>query len=262
LGGVSGLKEMGVEVVFIAMHGPFGEDGCIQGMMEMEGIKYTGSGVLASALGMDKLRFRKVMEADGIAVPKYVVVEKRGNLRNVKAVLGRPPYFVKPHNQGSSVGITLVNKKTELRIAYNLARRYSKTVLVDECVEGIEVTASVLGDEEPRVLPLVEIVPKLGNYFDYRSKYHEGGADEIVPARISKELTKRVQETASDVYQLVGAKGFSRIDFILRDGRKPVVLEINTIPGLTPMSLFPKAARAAGISYSQLIARIIKYAIE
>jgi len=259
--GVGALRNWGVEVVFIALHGPFGEDGCVQGMLEIEGLKYTGPGVLASALGMDKLRFGKVVSGSGIEIPKRLVVEKKSNLRQVSRILGELPYVVKPHNQGSSVGVSLVRRMAELREAFELARHYSETVLVEECVNGVEVTAAVMGNGEPKALPLVEIVPKRGDFFDYGCKYRDG-ADEIVPARLARGLAKRVQRVAVEVYKVVGARGFSRIDFILRDGGGPVVLEINTIPGLTPLSLFPKAAQAAGISYPQLSEHIGEYALE
>jgi len=246
-GGQFKLDPQKTDIVFIAMHGPFGEDGTVQGMLETAGVKYTGSGVLASALGMDKIMFRKIMRAEKIPVPKSTT---------------RFPCFVKPHNQGSSVGASIARNKKELDAAVKLARRYSDKVLVEEYLSGKEVTCAVLGNENPKALPVIEIVPLKGEFFDYESKYTESGAEEIVPARISKPLTKKVQEIAVKVYKAIGCRGFARVDFILKDNKHPVVLEINTIPGLTPMSLVPKAAKAAGISYSQLLDRIIEYAIK
>lgn len=260
--GVNQLSQDKLDIVFIAMHGPFGEDGTVQGMLELAGIPYTGPGVLASALGMDKIMFRKVLQSQKIPFPKFVVIEKEKLLKRVFAVLGNPPYFVKPHNQGSSVGASIVKTKKTLAKALNLAFKYSELALVDEYIKGIEVTCGVIGNKNPKPLPLVEIVPKKSEFFDYESKYTESGAEEIVPARISARLTKKVQKMALDVYKVIGCKGFSRVDFILRNGEKPIVLEINTIPGLTSMSLVPKAAKAAGISYSQLLDKIISYAIE
>ena len=253
--------EKQADVVFIAMHGPFGEDGTIQGMLDLAGIAYTGSGVLASALGMDKIMFRKVLEAEKIPFPKFVAFKKGESLKIVFESLGKLPYFVKPYNQGSSVGASIVKKKKDLSKALKLAFEYSDLALVDEYVAGMEVTCSIIGNDKPIALPLVEIRPLKGEFFDYESKYTESGAEEIIPARISKNLTKRVQDMAIDVYQAIGCRGFSRVDFILRNNRYPVVLEINTIPGLTPMSLLPKAAKAKGISYPQLLDKIIKYAI-
>jgi len=257
--GVNQLLQDKLNVVFIAMHGPFGEDGTVQGMLELAGIPYTGPGVLASALGMDKIMFKKVLQSQKIPVPKFVVFEKGEPLK--RKVLGKPPYFIKPHNQGSSVGASIAKTKKSLRKALNLAFKYSDLALVEEYIKGIEVTCGVIGNKNPKPLPLVEIVPKKSEFFDYESKYTESGAEEIVPARISARLTKKVQKMALDVYKVIGCRGFSRVDFILRDGEKPIVLEINTIPGLTPMSLVPKAAKAAGISYSQLLDKIISYAL-
>lgn len=251
-----------IDVCFIAMHGPFGEDGTIQGMLELAGVPYTGPGVLASALGMDKIIFRKVLAGLKFPIPKYFVINRDEPLTKKFKKLGKPPYFVKPHNQGSSVGNSVVRKKKYLQKALNLAFKYSQKALVDEYVEGKEVVCGVLGNEDPKALPLVEIVPLKGDFFDYASKYTQNGAEEIVPARISQELTKKVQQMAIDIYKSIGCQGFSRVDFILEGGKRPLVLEINTIPGLTPMSLFPKAAKAAGITYSRLLDKIIKYALK
>lgn len=251
-----------LDVVFIAMHGPYGEDGTVQGMLELAGIPYTGPGVLASALGMNKIMFRKVLASEKIPIPNYIIVKKGQVAGRVFKALGKLPCFVKPHNQGSSVGASIVRTKKDLAKALNLAYQFSEIALVDEYIKGMEVTCGVLGNENPRPLPLVEIIPKKAEFFDYESKYAESGAEEIVPARISVKLTKKIQKMAIDVYKAIGCKGFSRVDFLLKNERYPVVLEINTIPGLTPMSLLPKAAKAAGISYSQLLDKIIGHALE
>lgn len=260
---ITGLNqvERRADIVFIAMHGPFGEDGTIQGTLELAGVPYTGPGVLASALGMDKIMFRRILKSTGIPVPKYEVLRRADKLSKVKKELGNRPYFVKPHNQGSSVGASIVRETKDLQKALHLAFEYSELAIVDEYIQGMEVTCSVLGNEKPIPLPLVEIRPLKGEFFDYESKYTESGAEEIVPARMSKKLTKKVQEMAVDVYKAIGCKGFSRVDFILRNKRYPVILEINTIPGLTSMSLLPKAAKAAGITYTQLLDEIIKYGV-
>ncbi|KKU09672.1 MAG: D-alanine-D-alanine ligase [Candidatus Woesebacteria bacterium GW2011_GWB1_45_5] len=261
LKGVSGVSSKGVDVVFVAMHGPFGEDGTVQGMLELSGIPYTGSGVLASAVGMDKIMFRKVMVSENISVPKFVTVKHGENFKHVHKVLKHPPYFVKPSDQGSSVGASIVKKEKDLGRALKLAHKYSGTALVDEYVKGIEVTCAVIGNERPIALPVIEIKPLKGEFFDYESKYTESGAEEIIPARIAKSLTKKIQDMAVKVYKAIGCRGFARIDFILKNKKDPVVLEINTIPGLTPMSLLPKAAKAAGISYPKLLDRIINHAL-
>ncbi|MEK7497669.1 MAG: D-alanine--D-alanine ligase [Patescibacteria group bacterium] len=257
---VDDLKKMEVGVVFIAMHGTFAEDGTIQGLLELSGLKYTGAGVLVSALGMNKLMFRKFLNGLSFPVPKYVSLKRHDSLNKVFKILRGPPYFVKPNSQGSSVGASIVKTKKNLAPAVKNAFKYDDIVLVDEYIKGIELTCAVLGNENPKVLPLVEIVPKKGEFFDYESKYTESGSEEIAPARISKKLTKEIQEIAIKVYKEIGCRGFGRVDFILK-GTKPYILEINTIPGLTPMSLFPKAAKAAGISYPKLLDKIIGLAL-
>lgn len=259
--GIEKLLKTKADVVFIAMHGPFGEDGTVQGMLEMAGIPYTGPGVLASSIGMDKIMFRKLMKSENIRIPRYVFLNKKDDPKTIKKALGNPPYFVKPHNQGSSVGASIVKNIKDLETALKLAFKYSDLVLVDEYIKGTEVTCAVLGNSKPEALPVIEIVPK-NEFFDYESKYTESGAQEIVPARISKQMTAKIQKLSIEIYKAVGARGFSRIDFIIKDGTVPVVLEINTIPGLTPASLLPKAAEAHGISYTLLIDKIIDYAIK
>ncbi|MBU0998087.1 D-alanine--D-alanine ligase [Patescibacteria group bacterium] len=249
-------------IVFIAMHGPFGEDGTIQGMLELSGLKYTGSGVLASALGMDKIMFRKVLEKENVPIPKYIVLKKGEKIINIDKKIGKYPYFIKPSNQGSSVGSSIAKNKEELNKSINEAFKFSNPILIDEYLKGKEVTCGLLGNDNPLALPIVEIIPKKSVFFDYKSKYYEGGAEEIVPARISKKLTKQIQDVSIKVHKILGCRGFSRVDFIIKDNKNPMVLEINTIPGLTSISLLPKAAKAAGISYKKLLEKIIKYAEE
>jgi len=238
------------EIAFIAMHGPFGEDGRVQGMLELAGIAYTGAGVLASALGMDKTMFRKIMIAEGIAVPECFEITAKIKF----------PVVVKPSSQGSSVGVSIVRTKKDLAPALKKALKFGPQVMIEKYLSGLEVTCGVLGNENPMALPVVEIVPQ-NEFFDYEAKYNEGKCREIVPARISEKLTKQVQNLAIRVYKAIDCRGFGRVDMIISEG-KPYVLEINTIPGLTPMSLFPKAAAAAGLSYPQLLDRLIELALE
>ncbi|MFZ5366442.1 MAG: D-alanine--D-alanine ligase family protein [Patescibacteria group bacterium] len=247
------------DVVFIAMHGPYGEDGTVQGMLELAGLPYTGAGVLASALGMDKPMFRRVIEERGIPTPEYLVFEKGENSSIIWKKF-KTPLVVKPSSQGSSVGVSIVRRKEELDEALKKAFNFGPRVIIEEYLSGTEVTCGVLGNENPQALPVVEIVPKK-EFFDYEAKYDETKCDEIVPARISRKLTKKVQDLAIRVFKAIDCRGFGRVDMIISQG-KPFVLEINTIPGLTPVSLFPKEASAAGISYSELLDRIISLALE
>lgn len=247
------------DVVFIALHGPYGEDGTIQGMLELAGITYTGAGVLASAIGMDKPMFRKIMEREKILTPKYSVIGKKDDFSLIWKKF-KLPVVVKPTSQGSSVGISVIRKKKQIKKAIKLAFGFGPKLIIEEYLRGTEVTCGVLGNDDPVALPLVEIVPK-NEFFDYEAKYISGKCDEIIPARISKKMTKKVQETAIKVYKAINCRGFGRIDMIICRGR-PYVLEINTIPGLTPNSLLPKESAAAGISYPHLIERIIELACE
>ncbi len=240
------LLRLKPNLVFIALHGTFGEDGSIQGMLEQLGISYTGSGILASAIGMDKILFKKIMRTEKIPVPKDI---------------SYIPCFVKPNGEGSSVGASPVFKQNMLKPAIKLAKKFSDDVLVEEYIKGIELTCAVIGNEDPVALPVIEIHPLKAKFFDYKSKYKINASEEIVPAGISKNMAKKVQELSIKVYKIIGCSGFARVDFILKDNKYPIVLEINTIPGLTKMSLVPKAAKSAGISFSKLIDKIIHYAI-
>jgi len=253
------LMVAGADVVFVAMHGPYGEDGTIQGMLELAGVRYTGAGVLASALGMDKPMFRKIMEREEISVPKYLVI-KKGQEESQVWKKFKLPVVIKPSSQGSSVGVSLVRKKSQIKKALGLAFSFGQRVLVEEYLSGTEVTCGVLGNKNPVALPVVEIIPKK-DFFDYEAKYQAGMSQEIVPARISQKLTHEVQKIAVQVYKAIDCRGFGRVDMIIHRGQV-YVLEINTIPGLTPYSLLPKEAAAAGISYSQLLDKIISYALE
>ncbi len=248
-----------IDIVFIAMHGPYGEDGTVQGFLELVGIPYTGSGVLASALGMDKISSRKLFTQAGLRAPTFVALKRdKGTTEVLKKF--KLSVFVKPNNQGSSVGTTKVNFKKDLKRAIEKARQYSDTVLVDEFIDGVEVTASIIGNKDPKALPLIEIVPKK-EFFDYDAKYNESLCDEIVPARITKTLTKRAQQTALLAFKTLGCRGFGRVDMIIK-GNDVYVLEVNTIPGLTAVSLLPKASKYVGISYSRLLDKIINLGLE
>ncbi len=246
-----------IDIAFIALHGQSGEDGTIQGFLEVTQIPYTGSGVAASAIGIDKIYSSKLFTQAGLITPEYVVI-KQAKSQEYNRKNMRFPVFVKPNNQGSSVGATKVNSKKDLQKALKLAFQYSDVAIVDNFIDGIEVTCAIIGNVNPLALPLIEIVPKK-EFFDYEAKYNEKLCDEIIPARISKSQAKKAREAAIRAYQSIGCQGFGRVDMIIR-GNKVYVLEVNTIPGLTPVSLFPKAAQAAGISYPQLLDKIIEFA--
>ncbi len=243
-----------IDLVFIALHGSNGEDGRVQGFLDLIDIPYTGSKVLASALAMDKIYSRKLFTQSGLTVPKSVVVKKGKTIPEINFDF---PVFVKPNNQGSSVGVFKVKNKKELVSALKKSHKYSCQALVEENIDGAEVTGSILGKEKLIALPLVEIVPKI-SFFDYEAKYNERLCEEIVPARISKTLTKKAQRAAILAYRTLGCQGFGRVDMIIKNN-KVYVLEVNTIPGLTAVSLLPKAAKEAGIGYPNLLDKIISY---
>lgn len=254
------------DVVFIALHGPGGEDGSVQGFLETLGIPYTGSGVLASALAMDKARYKLLCTAASIPTPAGIVIKKNETSRIRKAgeevahQLGFP-VVIKPCRQGSSYGTRLVKSAEEVTEALKDTFRYDDTALIEEALKGTEITVAVLGNgDESFALPPVEIVPK-NEFFDFEDKYSADGAEEICPARLSEADTEEAKNLAMECHRLLGCRGMSRTDmFVTEDGC--IVLETNTIPGMTPTSLLPKAAAAAGLSFSALLDRLIGYARE
>ncbi|HWH24727.1 MAG TPA: D-alanine--D-alanine ligase [Candidatus Limnocylindria bacterium] len=258
--------ERPIDVAFVAIHGQWGEDGTIQGMLELLGIPYVGSGVLASALAMDKVMAKAVLAANGIDVPRGFAVgaaHHERDPRRAAADAGRLgyPLVVKPVSQGSSFGITIVEHASDLPAAIGEALGYDDRVLVEERLVGTELTVGVVGDEaDLAALPVIEIVSHR-TFFDYRAKYDPQLSDEICPARISDELATRVQRLARRAHRALGCRDLSRTDLIAtEDGRTPV-LEVNTIPGMTANSLLPKAARVAGVPFGELCSRLIELAL-
>lgn len=254
-----------IDVAFLALHGPYGEDGTIQGMLDLLGVPYVGSGTLASALAMDKVMAKKVLAADGIPVPRGVAVEAAEFKRDPAGVARAAadavmPAVVKPSRQGSSIGMTLVDEPGAMHAALEEALRFDTWALVEERLRGTEVTVGVVGNRELEALPVVEIVPKRA-FFDYRAKYDPGLSDEICPARIPPEAAQAAQALALRTHRALGCRGLSRTDMILTQAG-PVVLELNTMPGMTVNSLLPKAARAAGIRFGELLDRLVRLALE
>lgn len=247
------------DIFFIAMHGPFGEDGTIQGMLDLIGARYTGSGVLASAIGMNKDIFKKIISYHNIPQPQSSILNKDENLSIKTINQFGPPWVIKPANQGSSVGVSIVKSKKEINKAIDKALNYSQRIIIEEFIKGIEVSCGIIGNKNPQALPLIEIRPK-NSFFDYQSKYTPGVCEEIVPAEINDRIKNKVQKAALKVYQAINCQDFGRVDIIIRDNQ-PYVLEINTIPGLTPTSLLPQEAAAVNINYSQLVNKIVEFAL-
>ena len=246
------------DVVFIALHGRGGEDGTVQGMLEVLGLPYTGSGVLASALAMDKAMSKRVLMAAGVLMPRDVTL-KRGE-PVPKEVLPMP-VIVKPNAQGSTIGMTIVQDAGELPAALAKAFEYDDTALIEQFITGTEITVPILGNATLETLPIVEIVPA-GGFYDYEAKYTAGATDEIVPARIPEAVAAEARRIAQLCHQTLGCRGMSRTDMIVTPVGEVYTLEINTIPGMTPTSLLPRSAEAAGYRFSQLLDRLIELALE
>ena len=252
-----------IDAALILLHGPYGEDGTIQGLLELLDIPYQGAGVLGSAVAMNKIITKQLYEKWHLPVPAYQVVRRSEFYQKAAIVeqLGLP-LVVKPVSGGSSIGMSIVRTADMLDQALDDAFVQDATVLVEAHIQGIEITAGVLGNDTLEVLPLVEIVPdNAHDFFDYEAKYSAGITQEICPARIRQDLTVLAQEYAVKAHQALYCKGYSRTDLIVR-GDDLFILETNTIPGMTPTSLFPKAAEAAGISFSELMDRLIELGIQ
>ena len=246
-----------IDVVFPILHGPFGEDGTVQGLLELAGVPYVGAGVAASALCMDKDLFKAVLRDRGIAVARNVT------LRDGDPVQHSFPYpvFVKPARLGSSVGISKAHDEAELAEAVALARRHDDKVLIEELVTGTEVECGVLGNREPVASVVGEIVAH-AEWYDYSAKYDDGGMDLIVPARISPEATEEVRRLAVQSFVATECEGMARIDLFVRPDGEVVVNEINTIPGFTATSVYAKLFEASGITYAELLDRLVELALE
>jgi D-alanine-D-alanine ligase len=252
-----------IDVALIILHGRLGEDGTIQGMLELLDIPYHGSGVLGSALGMNKIIAKRLYEHAGLPVARWLILQgdEPDPVSLVEKTFGLPA-VVKPEQEGSTIGITIVRKPEDLGPALELARRYDRLVLVEEYLTGVEITGAVLGNRTPQALPLVEIIPgdKYG-FFTYEAKYTPGATREICPARLSDALTRKAQDYAVRAHKALKCRGYSRTDMIACDD-EVYILETNTIPGMTATSLFPQAAAAAGISFAELLDRLIELALE
>jgi D-alanine-D-alanine ligase len=261
---VARLLKDGVECVFIALHGPFGEDGRMQGLFDLVGLPYTGSGHTASAIAMDKVRSKALVEQAGVRVARQVLL-KPGDAGECAARIGAEigfPCVLKSPCQGSSLGMAIPKSEAECITALPTLFELDTCVMAEEFLQGPEVTCGVLDAEKsgPRAMPVTEIRPVTSAFFDYHAKYTPGACREITPAEISPEATRRVQEMALRAHEVIGCRGFSRSDMILV-GDEPVWLEVNTIPGLTETSLFPQAAANVGISLSDLLGMLVEAAL-
>ncbi len=250
---LSALREQSVDRVFIALHGRGGEDGTLQGALELMGIPYTGSGVLASALAMDKWRSKLIWQAVGIPVPEFVVIAADSDFAAVEEKLGLP-LFVKPSNEGSSIGISKVKQRGDLPAAFAAAAKFDSVVLAERFLSGGEYTVGILGD---RALPVIRIVPAT-EFYDYASKYVRDDTEYRIPSGLSSDEERALQLLAQRAFAVLGGRGWGRVDLMLDAAGKPYVLEINTSPGMTDHSLVPMAARAAGMSFEQFVTGVLE----
>jgi len=254
------------DLVFIALHGRNGEDGTVQGMLDSMNINYTGSGLATSVLCMDKVLSKKIFNYEGIPSARFKILKKNclQDLAAIKEMLLADtgmPMVVKAATQGSSIGTFIVRKEEEIIEAVKKAFHYSSEVLVEEFIDGKELTVALIGNEDPEVLPIIEITAS-NEFYDYEAKYTQGMCEHIIPARIEASNCEEITRISKHVYNLMGCRGFSRIDFMLDKKGQPYVLEVNTIPGMTEMSLVPDAARAAGLSFEELVEKIVRLAFE
>ncbi len=267
---LSGLKSHKIlaDVYFPVLHGPYGEDGTIQGLLELADVPYVGAGVLGSALGMDKAMFKRLLDCLGLPVVPYRVVyeeEWQKNQANLEKQIFKEfklPLFIKPANLGSSVGITKVKSRSALPVALNIAFRYDRKILVEKAICGREIECSVLGNEEPQASLPGEVIP-YREFYDYADKYLEGKTRFQIPAELPEELTRRFQELSIAAFRAIEACGLARVDFFLeKNTNKIYINEINTIPGFTEISMYPKLWEASGLKFSQLLDRLIELALE
>lgn len=252
-----------LDAAFILLHGPFGEDGTVQGFLELLDIPYQGSGVLGSALAMDKNLAKILYRNSGLKVPEWYMAAKE-DIEDPGRILGNLglPLVIKPANQGSSLGMTIARSEDAITEGLKKAFAIDHQVMVEEFIEGREITGGVLGNKELTALPLVEIIPgDQYEFFDYEAKYQPGASTEICPAQLDQPLTVRAQQYALTAHRALQLKGYSRTDMIV-SGDDIYVLETNTIPGMTPTSLLPQAAAAAGLDFSALLDRLIELALE
>jgi D-alanine-D-alanine ligase len=252
------LKRDEIELAVIALHGRGGEDGAIQGLLEVMGIPYTGSGISASAIGMNKVLTKRLLEYHTLPTPRYAVLRRSGQDRLSLPLGFDLPVVLKPACEGSTIGVSIVREAGDFPSALERAFSYGPLVLVEDYIDGQEATVGIL-DEEP--LPVIEIVPK-EDFYNYEAKYTPGKTEYILPARIPEGTYREVQQLAVKVHQAIGCEGYSRVDMRLDRKFKPFILEINTLPGMTETSLLPKAAQDAGIGYDDLVERILASALK
>jgi D-alanine-D-alanine ligase len=260
---IDNLKKNKIDVAYIMLHGKYGEDGTIQGLLEHFGIPYTGSKILASALAMNKVAAKRIFQATGIPTPQYMTIDPDKSIKDQCEKIKRIfpfPLVVKPVSEGSSLGVSIVKDESKLEKILSDTVKKFRDVFIEEFIKGKEVTVGVLGKgEDVFALPILELRPK-ADFYDFKSKYTAGGTEFILPARLPKDLYKQVQETAVRAHKALGCYGVSRVDIIVGGRHTPFVHEVNTIPGMTDASDLPAEAKCAGISFDELVLKILESA--
>lgn len=262
------IKNEKIDVAIISAHGKYGEDGTIQGLLDLIGIPYVGSGVLASALALNKIMAKKVFLFHNIPTPKWIEISKKDlETKDLEEILKnlvklKKPWIIKPATQGSTIGLSVVNEDKNLKEALKEAFQYDDVAVIEEFIKGTEITAGIYDVEKPICLPLIEIIPKTG-FYDYKTKYTPGLSDHIIPARLPEKIYKKAQELGVLAHQALGCRHLSRVDMLVEEKTNNIyVLEVNTIPGMTETSLYPEAAKAFGIDFPDLIDSFIKAALK
>jgi D-alanine-D-alanine ligase len=251
---------LSADIVFIGLHGGAGEDGTVQALLDAAGVYYTGTGVLGSALSMNKDRSKALFREAGVHTAEHLMVRAADDQGSVRREVGQRfgfPVIVKPNNQGSSVGFSFVREPSELEQALEKAMAYHGGVIVEQFVRGREITAAILAGES---LPLVEVIPD-GGFYDYKRKYTKGTSRYVAPAELDEEITRRIQEEAVLAYKALSCRDYARVDFRLSEEGEPSCLEVNTLPGMTELSLVPMAAGAVGIGFDELVEKICAMAL-
>jgi D-alanine-D-alanine ligase len=250
-----------IDLVFLALHGKWGEDGMIQSLLELKGIKYTGSGVLSSTIAMDKDFSKTIFQKNGVNTPSWFTINKKFDrdevIKLIKSKFGYP-LIIKPNDQGSTVGLSVVKNDEEIFKAIETAFQYSDLIVIEEYIPGREMTVAILEDKP---LPVLEIIPQSG-FYDYESKYTSGMSEYIVPADVTGDVFEKMQQQAITAFRSLRCKVYGRVDFRLNDENIPFCLEVNTLPGMTETSLVPKMAKAVGISFEELIDRIVRNSLD
>jgi len=263
---ISEIKRNKIDIAFIALHGPFGEDGCIQSILELLGIPYTGSNVLASALAMNKIYSKKIFEYHGLPTPEWKTIKKDSIFRkkfkkdSIDDILQglKFPVVVKPSTQGSAIGVNIARNREELLSSLRKSFKYDNIILLEKYIQGKELTVGILGE---KILPVIEIVPNEGEFYNYNSKYSVGGSQHIIPARIPQKICSEAKRIAKSAFDCLGCSVVGRVDLRLSKENKLYLLEVNTIPGMTETSLLPDAAKKVNISFEELVLKIIEYSL-